>query len=78
MTTEDKNTAFEGAATKPQGGQQQPTHVLVPAEIFGQVRAIMGQLPHDQVAGIVTALNACQGVSNPVFRPPGMNGNGQD
>lgn len=75
MTPEDQNTALPD--TTPQGVQQPPTHVLVPAEIFGQVRAIMGQLPHDQVAGIVAALNGCQGVTNPIFRPPGMNGAGE-
>jgi len=57
---------------------EEPTHVLVPLNLFAQARQIIGQLPHDQVAAITRQLDGCQGVSNPVFRPPpGANGSGE-
>ena len=44
---------------------KQPPTVELPGQIVAQMRAILGEMPHDKVAGLVNAIDACISVQVP-------------
>lgn len=43
--------------------QKQPEFVAVPIGVFNVVNAILGNLPYDQVAEVISKLRACQPIT---------------
>ena len=44
---------------------KQPPTVELPGQVVAQIRAILGEMPHDKIAGLVNAIDACISIQVP-------------